>query len=87
MDDACWNPDVPYHPLVLHAVPPNCGEALDVGCGGGLLARRQAARARRATGLDQAGDMVRPARESSAHLDNVEFLEGDFFALAGEALP
>ena len=43
-----WNHNVHYLPVILAAVPPGCGAALDVGCGDGLLARRLAARCREA---------------------------------------
>jgi hypothetical protein len=32
-----WNHNVHYHGVVLRNVPRGCGEALDVGCGDGLL--------------------------------------------------
>jgi hypothetical protein len=28
-----WNHNVHYQPVILDAVPENCGRALDVGCG------------------------------------------------------
>ncbi|CAM5436502.1 hypothetical protein [Streptomyces canus] len=33
MPDPYWNHNVHYHRLVLDAVPDDCREALDVGCG------------------------------------------------------
>jgi hypothetical protein len=38
------NHNVHYQPVILRAVPPDCGAALEVGCGDGLLARRLAER-------------------------------------------
>jgi hypothetical protein len=35
-----WNHNVQYQPVILRAVPPGCGAALEVGCGDGLLASR-----------------------------------------------
>jgi hypothetical protein len=37
-----WNHNVHYQPVILRAVPPGCGAALEVGCGDGLLASRLA---------------------------------------------
>ena len=42
-----WNHNVHYQPVILKAVPADCGAALEVGCGDGLLARRLAERCRR----------------------------------------
>jgi hypothetical protein len=39
-----WNHNVHYQPVILAAVPADCGRALDVGCGDGLLAARLADR-------------------------------------------
>ncbi len=39
-----WNHDVHYQPVILNAVPPGCGPALEVGCGDGMLACRLAER-------------------------------------------
>ena len=35
-----WNHNVHYQSIILGAVPPGCGPALDVGCGDGVLAGR-----------------------------------------------
>jgi hypothetical protein len=45
-----WNHNVRYQPVILRAVPPGCGAALEVGCGDGLLASRLAGRAIRGQG-------------------------------------
>lgn len=73
-----WNHNVAYHPLVLSAVPPACGSALDVGCGDGLLARKLASRARRVVGIDCSAAMVDVARRLSLGHPNVDFLHADF---------
>ncbi len=75
-----WNHNVHYQPVILAAVPPACGAALDVGCGDGLLARRLAARCGTVTGIDRDPGMIRIAREQSQALPNVSFIEGDFLA-------
>ncbi|MEO3873425.1 hypothetical protein ABGB18_31830 [Nonomuraea sp. B12E4] len=42
MPGAYWNHNVHYQKLVLKLLPEGCAEALDVGCGDGLLASRLA---------------------------------------------
>ncbi len=78
----CWNHNVHYQPVILDAVPPGCGAAIDVGCGDGMLARKLAARCERVTGIDRDARMIALARERAP---GVEFLEADFLAypLAG----
>jgi len=83
MPDPYWNHNVHYHPAVLDAVPPGCGEALDVGCGDGLLARKLAGRAASVTGVDRSPEMIRQARARTP--GNVAFLQADY--LDGTALP
>ncbi|MFI0357377.1 class I SAM-dependent methyltransferase [Actinomadura sp. 9N407] len=75
-----WNHNTHYHGLVLRAVPRGCRDALDVGCGDGLLVRRLAGRAAHVTGLDVSAEMVATAREKSAGLDNVDFVQADLLA-------
>ncbi|MEU8346370.1 Methyltransferase domain-containing protein [Actinomadura meyerae] len=70
-----WNHNVHYHGLVLRNVPRGCGEALDVGCGDGLLVRRLAPRAARVTGLDRSAEMIGRARRLSGGAGNVRFVE------------
>ncbi|WP_131737471.1 class I SAM-dependent methyltransferase [Actinomadura roseirufa] len=70
-----WNHNTHYHDVVLRNVPRGCGEALDVGCGDGLLVRRLAPRAARVTGLDPSAEMIAKARRLSAGIGNVGFAE------------
>ncbi|MGI5202267.1 class I SAM-dependent methyltransferase [Spirillospora sp. CA-108201] len=70
-----WNHNTHYHGVVLRNVPRGCGEALDVGCGDGLLVRRLAPRAAHVTGLDRSPEMVAEAAESSRGAGNVDFVE------------
>lgn len=70
-----WNHNTHYHDIVLRNVPRGCGEALDVGCGDGLLARRLAPRAAHVTGLDRSPEMVAKARRLSEGIGNVGFVE------------
>jgi SAM-dependent methyltransferase len=79
-----WNHNVYYHPLILGAVPPGCGSALDVGCGDGLLACRLAERCRDVTGVDRDHTMIALARERARDLRNVAFIDGEFPAFPFE---
>ncbi|MGW0421693.1 class I SAM-dependent methyltransferase [Streptomyces sp. NPDC003015] len=83
MSDPYWNHNVHYHPLVLDAVPDGCREALDVGCGDGVLARKLAGRAASVTGVDRSPEMIQQARAAAS--GNITFLEADY--LDGTALP
>ncbi len=73
-----WNTNVARHPGILRAVPEGCGDALDVGCGDGLLARKLAGRAKRVTGIDKSPEMIGRARELAAGQPDLAFLQGDF---------
>ncbi|GHF30521.1 methyltransferase [Amycolatopsis deserti] len=73
--DPYWNTNVARHPGIVRAVPDGCGDALDVGCGDGLLARKLTARAKRVTGIDSSPEMIARAREQAG---GPEFVEGDF---------
>ncbi|QWF77692.1 class I SAM-dependent methyltransferase [Amycolatopsis sp. CA-230715] len=73
-----WNTNVARHPSILRAVPGGCRDALDVGCGDGLLARKLATRAERVTGIDSSPEMIALARERADPA--VTFVEGDFLA-------
>lgn len=87
MPDSYWNKNVHYQRVVLDAVPVDCGEGLDVGCGDGSLVRKLAAKARTVTGVDRSIEMIRCAREGSAGVENVTFIEADYLdesSLPGE---
>jgi SAM-dependent methyltransferase len=71
-----WSHNVHYHPLVLAAVPPGCGRALDVGCGGGLLAAKLAARCRHVTGIDLDAGIIDVAARRAA--PGLAFVRADF---------
>ncbi|MDW4911330.1 class I SAM-dependent methyltransferase [Streptomyces sp. ADMS] len=73
-----WNTNVARHPGILRSVPEGCGDALDVGCGDGLLARKLAGRAKHVTGIDKSPDMIASARELAAGHPQLTFVEGDF---------
>lgn len=73
-----WNTNVARHPGILRAVPGGCGDALDVGCGDGLLARKLAGRAERVTGIDKSPRMISRARALATDDPRLTFVEGDF---------
>ncbi|MGW0712394.1 class I SAM-dependent methyltransferase [Streptomyces sp. NPDC002643] len=73
-----WSTDVARHPGILRAVPAGCGDALDVGCGDGLLARKLAERGKRVTGIDEPPEMIACARELAVGYQQLTFIEGDF---------
>jgi SAM-dependent methyltransferase len=83
MPDPYWNHNVHYHRLVLDAVPDGCREALDVGCGDGLLARKLSQKAAFVTGVDRSPEMIRQAQATAS--GNLTFLEADYLDAA--ALP
>ena len=61
-----WNHNVHYQSIILGAVPPGCGPALDVGCGDGVLAGRLAERCAQVTGIDRDRRMIALARAQAA---------------------
>lgn len=73
-----WNTNVARYPGILRAVPEGCEDALDVGCGDGLLARRLAERVERVTGIDRSPEMIARAREWAAGHPSLVFIEDDF---------
>jgi ubiquinone/menaquinone biosynthesis C-methylase UbiE len=73
-----WNHNVQYQPLILNAVPPGCGSALDIGCGDGLLACRLAARCRDVMGVDRDSHMIQLARQRGQNVRNVAFIDAEF---------
>jgi SAM-dependent methyltransferase len=57
-------------------------DVVDIGCGVGRFTRALAARAATVRGLDVSPRMLELAREHNAHLENVEWIEGDGVSLA-----
>jgi SAM-dependent methyltransferase len=74
-----WNHNVHYQRLILRAVPPGCGTALDIGCGDGMLVRMLAERCAHVTGIDADAGMIVLAREYTRNTC-VSFVEGDFLS-------
>jgi SAM-dependent methyltransferase len=73
-----WNTNVARHRGILRAVPAECTDALDVGCGDGLLAWKLAERATRVTGIDSSPAMIARAREVAARRSGLTFVGDDF---------
>jgi ubiquinone/menaquinone biosynthesis C-methylase UbiE len=76
-----WNHNIQYHDLLLRAVPSSCRDALDVGCGDGMFARRLAGRVGAVTGVDASKGMIDRAEAESVGVPNVRFIHGDFLQL------
>jgi len=77
-----WNHNVHYQPVILRAVPPGCGAALEVGCGDGLLASRLAERCAEVTAIDRDAPMIAlaRARAQTAGPGRVSVVEADYLA-------
>ena len=77
-----WNHNVHYQPVILRAVPPGCGAALEVGCGDGLLASRLAERCGQVTAIDRDPQMIALARSraQAAGPGRMTVVEADYLA-------
>jgi ubiquinone/menaquinone biosynthesis C-methylase UbiE len=77
-----WNHNVHYQSVILRAVPPGCGAALEVGCGDGLLASRLAERCAEVTAIDRDARMVALARSraQAAGPGQISVVEADYLA-------
>jgi ubiquinone/menaquinone biosynthesis C-methylase UbiE len=78
--DEYWNHNVHYQRVILDAVPDGCGNAVDVGCGDGMLARKLAAQCAAVTGIDRDQRMILAARERARAVPTVNFEQDDFLA-------
>jgi ubiquinone/menaquinone biosynthesis C-methylase UbiE len=88
--DDYWNHNVHYQPVILDAIPDDCGAALEVGCGDGMLARRLAERAAEVTAIDRDAEMIALARKQTSAAEGasgrrVRFVQADFLAYPVEA--
>lgn len=75
-----WNHNLHYHRLLVERMPVPCNEALDVGCGDGVLTVKLAERARHVTAIDRSRDMIAKAKRRLAGLRNVTLVEDDLLA-------
>ena len=72
-----WNHNLHYHPLILQAAPDGCRDALDVGCGEGVLARELRTVSQRVVGIDLDPPSIDLARAQGG--EGVEYVLGDLF--------
>jgi len=81
-----WNHNVHYQRVILNAVPPGCGTAVDIGCGDGMLACKLAVRCASVTGIDMDERMIEVAQARGNGAPAVGFVQGDFLGYPfGEA--
>jgi SAM-dependent methyltransferase len=71
---ARWNHNIHYHPLILAEVPAGAQDALDVGCGEGMLARALRARVPRVVGVDLDPASLDLAR---SYGDDISYVQAD----------
>jgi SAM-dependent methyltransferase len=76
-DPARWNHNIHYHPILLAAVPPGCGRALDVGCGEGTLTRKLRPLVHQLTAIDRDERMLELAARHPCG-GHIEYVRGDF---------
>jgi 2-polyprenyl-3-methyl-5-hydroxy-6-metoxy-1,4-benzoquinol methylase len=70
-----WNHNIHYHRVVLDAVRPGCGSALDVGCGEGVLSRELSEVVPRVTAIDLDAPTLEQAKRQGGSID---YVVGDF---------
>jgi len=66
-----------YHDLVLRSIPSNCRQALDVGCGQGLLALQLARSCPKVIAIDVDHDALACARAPTGSSPRITFVEDD----------
>lgn len=73
-----WSGEIDfYRELVAKEVSSKAGMILDVACGTGRIGLRLAEAGAAVVGLDRSPDMLAIARQKSAHLDRISWVEGD----------
>jgi SAM-dependent methyltransferase len=77
LDEEGWTANNHYHDSLLKHVPPNCENALEIGCGTGAFARDLARLSKRVVALDLSAEMIRIARARSDQFANLEFQLAD----------
>lgn len=70
-----------YHNFLLHQLPAQCDDSLDIGCGTGSFSRRLAERSQHVLAIDLSPEMIRIARERSAKFSNIDFQLADVLNL------
>jgi len=77
---AGWNHSIHYYEVLLDAVPAGARAALDVGTGRGGFAQLLATRVERVDAIDRDRASIAAARERSAHVANIRFIEADIMS-------
>ena len=72
-----WSHNLHYHRVILGAIPPGCGRALDVGCGTGALTRRLKRLVPHVTGIDRDERSIQLARAHPGAA-GIRYLQADF---------
>jgi SAM-dependent methyltransferase len=75
-----WDHNNHYHPYLMKHIPPNCGQALEIGCGTGSFSRPLSQKADQVLALDLSPEMVKIAKQRSAGYSNIEYLVADVMA-------
>lgn len=66
-----------YEAILSRLTAENLGDALDVGCGTGMLSDRIAAHVENLVGLDISGQMLKQAKKRAKRFQNVHLVLGD----------
>jgi 2-polyprenyl-3-methyl-5-hydroxy-6-metoxy-1,4-benzoquinol methylase len=72
-----WNHNIQYHPLIIAALPQECHQVLDVGCGEGVLARELSGVARHVIAIDRDAPTIALAKKQTSAA-NVDYVLDDF---------
>jgi len=72
-----WDHNNHYHRFLLRQVPPNCRNAMEIGCGTGMFARLLARKAEHVLALDLSPQMISLARERSEQYTNIDYQVAD----------
>lgn len=72
-----WNHNIYYHDFILKAVPKPCLNALDIGCGNGLLCRKLTLHCNLVTGIDLDTKILSVAKKYANASNNITYLEGN----------
>jgi 2-polyprenyl-3-methyl-5-hydroxy-6-metoxy-1,4-benzoquinol methylase len=73
-----WNHNSAYHPIIVRIAGSLNGDALDVGCGDGLLIERLARVSRQVTGIDRDRASIERAKQRTAALANATVAVANF---------
>jgi len=72
-DSDGWGHNSHYHPYLLKQIPPNCGQALEIGCGTGSLSRLLSRKADQVLALDLSLKMIEIAKLRAIEYPNIEY--------------